>query len=69
MEDKLISFDTAKEAKDEGFNEPCNYYYNESGDLLRTKMGMHGKPNDFGGYYAAPTISLIRDWFIKKNPK
>lgn len=67
MESRLISFETAKLAKEAGFNEPCNYYYNESGDILRTRLGMHGKPNNFGGYYAAPTVADIADWFVKNS--
>lgn len=64
MKEQLISLETAKLAKEKGFNEPCYAYYSESRDLM-------DHISAFPGYYnvgeqvdilAAPTQSLLTKW-------
>jgi hypothetical protein len=60
-----IKPETAKLLKKKGFKYPCKMLYNDKGELSGTKMGMHGKPNDYEGYYAAylldEVIKILRD--------
>lgn len=69
MKEQLISLETAKLAKEKGFNEPCYAYYSESRDLM-------DHISAFPGYYnvgeqvdilAAPTQSLLAKWLREKH--
>jgi hypothetical protein len=45
---------TAKLLKEKGFNYPCKMMYSDKEEQpSSTKMGMHDKPNDYEGFYAA----------------
>lgn len=61
MKDEIISFETAKLAKEKGFNEATSIYYCTNGEINGTKMGMGGLPNNYHGY-AAPTQSILQRW-------
>jgi len=62
MKEQLITFDTAKLAKEKGFNGLSQMRYNEDGVLTGTKLGMHNKPNSYVGSFASPTQSLLQKW-------
>jgi len=66
MKDYLISFETAKLAKEKGFNERSDRCYNNDGDLLNTKPGMHGRPNNYSDYYAAVSLEDLHKWLREK---
>ena len=61
MKEQLITFETAKLAKEMGFQSYTSFYYSEDGEIKGTKMGMHGNPNAYGGI-SAPTQSLLQKW-------
>jgi len=67
MTDTLITFETAKLAKEKGFNEPCYWRYNEDQEITATKIGMHEQPNFYSGSYAAPSQSLLQKWLREKH--
>ena len=55
MEEQLISFETAKLAKEKGFNEPCSYKYTPGGT---TTYNTNRRDMDI----YAPTQSLLQKW-------
>lgn len=61
MEDQLITFETAKLAKEKGFDEPCIYMYNDDKEVISTKIGMNFHPNYYGTI-SCPTQSLLQRW-------
>jgi len=64
MEEQLISFKTAKLAKEKGFNIKDNYlyrWYNEKGTI---HQWMYLKTNE-QIEFVAPTQSLLQKWLIK----
>lgn len=63
MEDQLISFETAKLAKEKGFNLPCVNWYNFSGLLIKGSATKQYPSNDkrFPSY-SSPTQSLLQRW-------
>jgi len=50
MKEQLITFETAKLAKEMGFQLYTSFYYSEGMEIKGTKMGMHGNPNAYGEY-------------------
>jgi hypothetical protein len=77
MEDKLISFETAKLAKEKDFDWECDYYYDEDSNLVKAlyyEMDIDNKSidNDSGFYTSkpictAPTQSLLQKWLREKH--
>lgn len=74
MEDQWVSFETAKLAKEKGFNLYCNYSY-WKGEL---QYGVPGYPLDDGSYsnyqhylevpsYLAPTQSSLQKWLREEH--
>lgn len=64
MKEQLITFETAKLAKERGFNEICNSCYDINGEMHN---GMNHK-NDLGeNVYSAPTQSLLQKWVRVKH--
>jgi hypothetical protein len=61
MEETLISFETAKLAKEIGFNWPTRYYYDFIGDRGsdRTDVNWNQSKEEL---YSAPTQSLLQKW-------
>lgn len=57
-----IDNETAIALKELGINEPCDMMYRE-GELKGTKLGMHSKPNDYEGYYAAYYLDEVMKIF------
>jgi len=66
MKEQLITFETAKLAKEMGFQSYTSFYYSEGMEIKGTKMGMHGNPNAYGGI-SAPTQSLLQKWLREKH--
>ncbi len=74
MKEQLITFETAKLAKEKGFSEICQYLYStlkgREGQLLAELFGTLEKPNRI----LAPTQSLLQKWLrvvhdIHVNPE
>jgi len=64
MEDRKVSFETAKLAKEKGFNETCNSHFEENGSSYDS-YGEEFKPNNIQDHeilYARPTQSLLQKW-------
>lgn len=64
MEDEKVSFETAKLAKEKGFNEICNSHFEEDSGSYDS-YGEEFKPNDVQTHeilYAKPTQSLLQKW-------
>lgn len=70
MVDQLISFETAKLAKEKGFISKSPYYQIDDADEIDL-VDMKGFPlhsNDQeGDYYEAPTQSLLQKWLREKH--
>lgn len=62
MRDELISFVTAKLAKEKGFNENCNYKYRKGGTLSDGKGFLSNLD-----IYESPTQSLLQKWFREEH--
>ncbi len=61
MKEQLISFDTAKLAKEKGFEIRCRYYYTEEGmrkDSASTALNWYSQD----GHCYSPTQSLLQKW-------
>lgn len=71
MEDTLISFETAKLAKEKGFNWKTYYYYNldsklnDESTILDRVNGMYN--HKFQGGNSAPTQSFLQKWLREKH--
>jgi hypothetical protein len=74
MTDQLISFETAKLAKEKGFNEECIYYYSNKTGILKPFM-FDDNPKvisiqngtNAGLLTIAPTQSLLQKWLRDKH--
>lgn len=67
MKDELVSFKTAKLAKDKGFNLPLssnNNYFNSSGNV---RPYMSFTPASLAYYIDAPTQTLLQRWLREKH--
>lgn len=72
MKDQLINFETAKLAKEKGFNEWCMNFYRDNGTLvgsygISSGVMMPCKQHGFNRQLA-PTQSLIQKW-LRENHK
>jgi hypothetical protein len=79
MEEQLISFETAKLAREKGFNEVCKYGRNNfeikhpTRGLLRDLVtvefprGQRNSEISQGAAVAAPTQSLLQKWLREKH--
>lgn len=61
MQEELISFETAKLAKEKGFDEVCSYLYENSKEIVYTTHKNSGLNKHFD-WYSAPTQSLLQKW-------
>ena len=59
MTEQLISFETAKLAKEKGFDDIKRPYYTRSGNLVRDSFT--------GPFCAAPTQSLLQRWLREEH--
>ncbi len=62
MKEVLISLETAKLAKEKGFNEGCFYYYYD-GKVIELREHNHLREHNSEMYcWSAPTQSLLQKW-------
>lgn len=67
MKDQLITFETAKLAKEKGFNEYCAYYAVEAkGAKDKYECPTYLIQNS-NGWITAPTQSLLQKWLREKH--
>ena len=59
MKEQLISFETAKLAKEKGFKKLCDFSYDEDGILTGNCEQSYN--------YVAPTQSLLQKWLREKH--
>lgn len=68
MKDELVTFETAKLAKEKGFpqnNTPLMY---DEGVLTRVSFPLGSYPEDFKDrYYYAPTQSSLQKWLMEEH--
>lgn len=62
MRDELVTFETAKLAKEKGFNEPTYDYYFKEGDLCETSTKTFIEGTNTMEVSLAPTQSLLQRW-------
>ena len=65
MEESKITFETAKLAKEKGFDEPTKWMYNDLGRLMpkQSNASKNNSPNISGWtYYHTCTQSLLQKW-------
>lgn len=68
MEEQLISFETAKLAKDKGFEIQTRQYYMGSGKLFGSNIQEnHNNPTFTKGKYSAPRQSLLQKWLRERK--
>jgi hypothetical protein len=69
MKEKLIAFETAKLAKEKGFELYVKHYYLAArpNDLRFEERGLSNKYFDIHKKYAAPTQSLLQKWLREKH--
>lgn len=67
MEDQLISFETAKLAKEKGFDEWCANGYNIHSTVDKHKLQEIKNKNSGVMYISAPTQSLLQRWLREKH--
>ena len=67
MKEQLISFETAKLAKEKGFDEKCLFFY--TGDSKELKqINLKGISNsDTISFCSAPSQSLLQKWLREKH--
>lgn len=66
MEDQLISFETAKLAKEKGFTYCTNKVYDTKRSIEFAILGSSVYNNNFRGFIVAPTQSLLQKWLREK---
>lgn len=59
MEEQLISFETAKLAKEKGFKRLCDFSYDEDGMIIGNCEQAYN--------FVAPTQSLLQKWLREKH--
>ena len=64
IEEEYISFETAKLAKEKGFDIPTRYGFSERGTLVRVDTSDNW--NQDKGFYSRPTQSLLARWLREK---
>jgi hypothetical protein len=63
MQEELVSFETAKLAKEKGFvNILCHYRYWDDSTKELTNEELFGIPNNNESFFEAPTQSLLQKW-------
>lgn len=67
MEDQLISFETAKLAKEKGFEEKTKTWYNFSGLSVSGEQSQYPSNDKRFPSYSRPTQSLLQRWLREKH--
>ena len=65
MEEQLVSFETAKLAKEKGFDISCKGRYGLQSTILYSDYGFHINDADDIIHISAPTQSLLQYWIYK----
>tara|TARA_R110000868_G_scaffold76573_1_gene220037 strand:- start:7542 stop:7898 length:357 start_codon:yes stop_codon:yes gene_type:complete len=65
MKEELISFETAKLAKEKGFEIEQSYYYDKGGETWSFHTWTEGLPYPEASF--APTQSLLQKWLREKH--
>lgn len=65
IEEQYVSFETAKLAKEKGFDIPTRYGFSERGTLVRVDTSDNW--NQDKGFYSRPTQSLLARWLREKH--
>jgi hypothetical protein len=65
MREPLITFETAKLAKEKGFDVDTLYYYLDNGTLWG--VGYVQSNSEFNNDSNAPTQSLLQKWILEKH--
>ena len=60
MKEKIITFETAKLAKEKGFNEICEYGYFDRDDEIILDISDHNNSDNLD--ISAPTQALLQKW-------
>jgi hypothetical protein len=66
MKEELISFKTAKLAKEKGFDETCSLYWQSEGVLCDKLLRGNWNLKDLDKAFLAPTQSLLQKWLREK---
>ncbi|MBE3086020.1 MAG: hypothetical protein IMZ64_07370 [Bacteroidetes bacterium] len=66
MKEELITFETARLAKEKGYLLPCVNWYNFSALLIKN-AGDYRPANGKYPSYSAPTQSLLQKWLREKH--
>ena len=67
MEEQLISFETAKLAKEKGFDLEVRDSYWERGNDVIEERNNHANVNMLDSHYSAPTQSLLQKWLREEH--
>ena len=65
MKEKIITFETAKLAKEKGFNEICEYGYFDRDDEIILDISDHNNSDNLD--ISAPTQALLQKWLREKQ--
>lgn len=67
MKEQLIFFETAKLAKEKGFNWPVNRFFDEDDNICPTFDSDYYEYANFNGFkLSCPTQSLLQKWLREK---
>ena len=61
MKDEFITFETAKLAKEKGFDEYCKYHFDQEGARFNNNMNPT-KNSEWNNCMTQPTQSLLQRW-------
>lgn len=64
MNEDIVSFETAKVAKEKGFNWSCVKHYDKNGSIFMDDMSNDENDHD---EYAAPTQALLQKWLREEH--
>ena len=67
MKDELVTFETAKLAKDKGFNKILCKFCFVKGHLLHKKLFVKNLHREGQDFYVAPTQSLLQRWLREEH--
>lgn len=64
---KPVKFETAKLAKEKGFDQPCRYFYNKDGYRRNLRYEYEANHNLDLKITSAPTLEELVDWLYEKH--
>lgn len=66
MKDEFITFETAKLAKEKGFDEYCKYHFDQEGARFNNNMNPT-KNSEWNNCMTQPTQSLLQRWLREQH--